>query len=162
MELEVGGRRYELTGPEVAIGSDPACGLVLSDLLPRHAAIRLRGVRMASVRSLTPEARIEVNGVGVGLEAMPLLHGDVLRLGPHEVRVVNPSHPVGSAGAPPEGARERLHDTFFGLPRAPAGAASSPGPLVSSSPRPTPPSRLSWIVISALVSLGLLVFLLLR
>jgi len=166
MELEHSGRRYALSGGEVVVGSDPAAGIVLADLLPRHAVVRPLGGRMATIRPGAPAADIQVNGVGVGQEPMPLLDGDVVRLGRHELRVLTPSHPAGAPDAPPAGARQQLHDTLFGVPRREALPPRSPDAGTPELP-PAPPSALggggrAWIVAAALVSGALLLFLLLR
>jgi hypothetical protein len=78
------------------------------------------------VRVAAEGARILVNGVQVGAEPTPLLHGDVIEIGGHRVTVLNPDHPAGAPDSIPEGARERLHDTLFGVPR-PQGLARPVG-----------------------------------
>jgi hypothetical protein len=92
---------------------------------------------------------------------MPLMDGDVLRLGVHELHVRNPAHPSGGPDAPPPGARQQLHDTLFGLPRRPptppGGTPVAPSPLPERS---TAAGR-GWIVVAAVVSLLLIVGLLL-
>lgn len=156
MELEHGGRRFPVTAEELVIGAEPACAIVLGDAFPRHAAVRGLGERMATVRSLDPGAETLVNGVAVGREPTPLLHGDTIRIGGHELRVVNPAHPAGGPTTPPAGARERLHDTFFGIPRS-----------TTPAPEPGPPSRergggRTGVIVAGILSLLVLVYLLLR
>jgi predicted component of type VI protein secretion system len=115
MQLEHAGQRHTLTDTEFVIGSEPACGLVLDSLSPRHASVRKLGTRMATITSLADGADILVNGVSAAREAMPLLHGDTVRLGEHVLKVINPEHPTGGPDTPPVGGRERLHDTLFGV-----------------------------------------------
>lgn len=115
MQLEHAGQRYTLTDTEFLIGSDPASGLVLANLSPKHASVRKLGTRMATITCMVDGADILVNGVKAAREAMPLLHGDTVRLGEHELKVINPEHPAGGPDTPPVGGRERLHDTLFGV-----------------------------------------------
>jgi len=160
MELEHGGRRYPLTGGELVLGSDPTVGLVLGELRPRHALVKALGSRMATIRPLEAGADLAVNGVAVGREPMPLLDGDRVRVGPHELRVRNPDYPAHGPNAPPPGAREQLHDTLFGLRKtAPTPDGSSAVPPARPEPPPGP-GRPTGIVIAAAASLLALLFLL--
>lgn len=152
MELEHAGRRYALVGGELVVGSDPGSGIVLETLLPRHAVVKPLGPRMATIRPLEEGAAIEVNGVSIGREAMPLMDGDTVRLGPHELLVRNPAHPPGGPDSPPPGARQRLHDTLFGMPRhTPTPPEGSPP---AAAPPPAGPRAVGrWIGIAALIAL---------
>lgn len=136
MELEFGGRHYTVPPEELIIGADPASGLVLAGAKPRHALVRPLGDRMATIRVAAEGARILVNAVEVGAEPTPLLHGDVIQIGDHRITVLNPAHPAGGPTTPPHGARERLHDTLFGVPR-PEGLARP----VAPAPQPAPTAR---------------------
>jgi hypothetical protein len=133
MELEFGGRRYPVPPEELIIGADPGAGLVLASAQARHAVVRPLGARMATVRVAAEGARILVNGVQVGTEPTPLLHGDVIEIGGDRITVLNPDHPAGAPDSIPEGARERLHDTLFGVPR-PQGLARPVGPDAPVAP----------------------------
>jgi hypothetical protein len=159
MELEFGGRRYPVPAEELIIGADPGAGLVVAGAQPRHAVVRPLGERMATVRVGTEGARILVNGVEVGTEPTPLLHGDVIEIGGHRIAVLNPGHPAGAPDSIPEGARERLHDTLFGVPR-PQGLtrpaqADAPGaqgaPAARSGPAP-------WVIPTVVVLVAALVW----
>mgnify|MGYP003694177309 CR=1 FL=1 len=44
----------------------------------------------ASVRPGSPEAEVLLNGVKLGAEPAPILHGDKLQVGPHELLVTDP------------------------------------------------------------------------
>ncbi|HEX9166606.1 MAG TPA: FHA domain-containing protein [Gemmatimonadales bacterium] len=161
MELEFGGRRYPVPPDELILGADPAAGLVLPGAEPRHAVVRRLGDRMATVRVAAEGARILVNGVAVGAEPTPLLHGDVLEIGAHRITVLNPGHPAGGPDSIPEGARERLHDTLFGVPR-PAGLnrpVAGPGPVAPGAPatRRVP----AWVIVAGIAGIVLLAWLLL-
>jgi hypothetical protein len=160
MELEHGGRRYPVPAGELTLGSDPGSGVVLTGARPRHAAVRLLGDKMATVRGIEPGAEITVNGVAVGGEPTPLLHGDVIRIGSETLKVINPAHQVGEEAMPPEGARERLHDTAFGIRRADIKVAlETPSPV--PPPPPPAPSRRGWIIAVA-VALVVVAYFLLR
>jgi hypothetical protein len=162
MELEYGGRRYSVANGDVTLGADPNATVVLTGTRPRHAVIRALGDRMATIRAAEAGADISVNGVALGPDPTPLMDGDTIVIGSHQLKVLNPSHPAGGPNTPPPGARERLHDTLYGLPRS----APASGAPVSSSPPPVEQRRATggrfWIVVAAVVSLGLLAWLLLR
>ena len=158
MELDYRGRRYPVPAGELMIGTDASAGLVLEGARPRHASVRLLGDKMATIRCLESDAEIFVNGVRVGAEPTPLLHGDTIRIANQELAVVNPGHPVGAPQTPPPGARERLHDTLFGVPRT---IAPPPPPAPGMVPTPAQ-GRVVWIVVAAAISLALLTFFLLR
>lgn len=167
MELELQGRRIALGGQELVVGGQPPAGLVLDGLLTRHAAIKPLGPRMATIRRLEEGATILVNGVSVAREETPLLHGDVITIGSHEIRVLNPAHPAGTAATPPVGARERLHDTLFGVRRDQIAAMTSGAqpPVEPPAAEPAPPARSMrsgqiGIIIVGVVSVGLLLYLL--
>ena len=160
MELDYRGRRYPVPAGELMIGTDASAGLVLEGARPRHASVRLLGDKMATIRCLESDAEIFVNGVRVGAEPTPLLHGDTIRIANQELAVVNPGHPVGAPQTPPPGARERLHDTLFGMPRTPAPPLPPP-PVPGLLPTPAR-SKVVWIVVAAAISLALLTYLLLR
>jgi hypothetical protein len=154
MELEFGGQRYPVPPGELVIGGDAAAGLVLAGAASRHAAVRLLGGRMATIRALAEGAGILVNGVAVGHEPTPLLDGDLIRIGDHQIRVLDPAHRVGGPTSPPEGARERLHDTLFGVPR----------PRLDQPPAAPVPIRRSsghlWIILAAAAALAAVAYLL--
>lgn len=165
MELEYSGRRYPLAEGELTLGADAAASVVLSGTRPRHAVIRALGERMATIRAAEPGADITVNGVAVGPDPTPLMHGDTIRIGTHQLKVLNPTHPAGGPNTPPAGARERLHDTLFGLPRS--TATPVPGVPAAAPPPPAPEaaapsSSKAWIVVAAVASVALIAWLLLR
>jgi hypothetical protein len=163
MEIEHKGKRISLSGDDLVIGSDPGVGLVLEGLEPRHAAIRKLGERMATIMALSDQANLLVNGVASKREAMPLLHGDVVKVGEHELRVINPAHPSGSPGTPPVGGRERLHDTLFGIPRRPSTRKPDGGKGPATSERARVDSDVHFgVVIAGFLSLTTLLVMLFR
>ena len=161
MELEYGGRRYPVAESDLTLGSDPAASVVLAGTRPRHAVVRALGERMATIRAAESGADISVNGVAVGPDPTPLMHGDTIQIGSHQIKVLNPTHPAGGPNTPPAGARERLHDTMFGLPRSTATPVQ--GVPAAEPPRATPraPGK-TWIVVAAVASAAIILWLLLR
>lgn len=161
MQLEHQGRRIPLTDAEFVIGSDAAADLVLDGLSPRHASVRKLGSRMATIAPIAEDAEVVVNGVSAKREAMPLLHGDLIRLGAHELKVINPDHPTGGPDTPPVGGRERLHDTMFGVRRETILPSDPPGPAAPRTEARGLQQNSAGIVIAGVASVVLiLVFLL--
>lgn len=161
MELEYGGRRYPVTGGDLTLGSDPGATVVLPGTRPRHAVVRALGERMATIRAAESGAEISVNGVALGPDPTPLLDGDTIVIGAHQLKVMNPSHPAGGPTSLPPGSRERLHDTLFGLPRStpvPGTPAAEPPP---AKPKSSGGGK-TWIIVAGVVSLALLAWLLFR
>ena len=90
MQLEFGGRRYDIPTDEISVGTDPSCAVVLAGggIQPRHALLRGTG-NSAIVRRASADADVMVNGVHLGAEPAPVLHGDKLQIGGHELLVVD-------------------------------------------------------------------------
>ncbi|MGH8623279.1 MAG: FHA domain-containing protein, partial [Burkholderiales bacterium] len=84
--LELGGKRFTIPVGEIVLGNDPASAIHVEGegMQPRHAV--LQGMRDGQVviRRAVPEALVLINGVRLGAEPTPLLHGDKLQLGGHE------------------------------------------------------------------------------
>ena len=128
IQIEVGGRRHAVSAGEFVLGSDPAAGLLLEgpDVLTRHAIVELLTSGEAAIRVASPAAEVRVNGVRLGAEPTPLLHGDKITLGGHELRVVDEAR---------SGSTQMM--AAFAFPEAvgaPVAAASGPtaaGRLVS-------------------------------
>ena len=68
MQLEFGGRKYEIPAGELAVGSDPAGGIVLAGpgVKPRHAILRASSEDSAVIQRGAPDAETLVNGVRLG------------------------------------------------------------------------------------------------
>jgi len=90
LELEFGGQRYPIPAGESFVGSEPTAALFLSEVQPRHVLIQGTPEGAASVRPGSPEAEVLLNGVKLGAEPAPILHGDKLQVGPHELLVTDP------------------------------------------------------------------------
>jgi pSer/pThr/pTyr-binding forkhead associated (FHA) protein len=91
IHLEIGRERYAIAAGETAIGSASDNGVVLAGegVQPRHAVVQATQTGSAAIRTAAAEAEVRVNGVRLGAEPTPLLHGDKIGIGSHELRVVD-------------------------------------------------------------------------
>lgn len=91
IQLEVGGRRYPVQSGELVVGTGPGCTILLDggDVLPRHAVVTALPGGGAAIQLGAPAADVRVNGVRLGADPTPLLHGDKVTVGDHDVRVVD-------------------------------------------------------------------------
>ena len=89
MELEVAGQRTPIPAGELIIGSDPSCGLRLSGLAAAHAVVIGIGDGSVAVRRVG-DSEVYLNGVRLGAEPAPVLHGDKIQVGSHELFVHDP------------------------------------------------------------------------
>jgi pSer/pThr/pTyr-binding forkhead associated (FHA) protein len=91
IHLEVGGERYAIAAGETAIGSASDNRVVLAGegVHPRHAVVQATEPGFAAIRAAAVGAEVRVNGVRLGAEPTPLLHGDKIAIGSHELRVVD-------------------------------------------------------------------------
>src|SRR2546426_5282977 len=89
--LELGGKRFTIPVGEVTLGSDASCAISLSgaDVLPRHALFQGQADGQVIIRKASPAADILINGVRLGAEPTPLLHGDKVEVGGHELTFVD-------------------------------------------------------------------------
>src|SRR5438046_3710501 len=117
--LELGGKKFTIPVGEVALGSDPACAIRLTGaaVLPRHAVFQGQPDGQVVIRKAAPAAEVLINGVRLGAEPTPLLHGDKVEVGGHELTFVD---------------ERRSGSTQFmqklPMPEAPAGAPAARGP----------------------------------
>src|SRR5688500_7815530 len=90
IHLEIDGERHIIAAGDTVIGSasDNAVVLTGEGVHPRHAVGQGRS-GAAAIRAAAPGAEILVNGVRLGAEPTPLLHGDKIAIGSHELRVVD-------------------------------------------------------------------------
>ena len=91
LHLEIGGERYAIAAGETAIGSAADNTVVLAGegVQPRHAVVQATKPGSADIRVAGADAEVRVNGVRLGAEPTPLLHGDKIAIGSHELRVVD-------------------------------------------------------------------------
>lgn len=89
--LELGNKRFTIPMGEVTLGSDPASVIPLSGqgLLPKHALLEGQPDGQVIIRKASPEADVMINGVRLGAEPTPLLHGDKVQVGGHELTFVD-------------------------------------------------------------------------
>ena len=89
--LELGGRRFTLPPGEVVLGADPDCAIPLAvpGVLPRHAQLKSLPDGQVVITKAVPEAEVLINGVRLGAEPTPLLHGDKVEVGGQELTFVD-------------------------------------------------------------------------
>lgn len=130
MQLEFGGRRYDIPAGDLSVGTDPSNGLVLAGegIQARHAKLRATSEGSAIVIPGSDDAVTLVNGVRLGAEPAPVLHGDRIQIGERELLVVD---------------NRKSGSTQFLDASAIAAMASAPSPAKSSSgPAPVTGGRL--------------------
>lgn len=89
--LEMGGRRFPLPQGEVLLGADPssAVPLAVPGVLPRHAKLKSLPDGQVVITKAVPEADVLINGVRLGAEPTPLLHGDKVEVAGQELTFVD-------------------------------------------------------------------------
>ncbi|HKW40210.1 MAG TPA: FHA domain-containing protein [Gemmatimonadales bacterium] len=89
--LELGGKRFPIPVGEVTLGSDAGCAIALggAGVLPRHALLQGQADGQVVIRKASPAAEVLINGVRLGAEPTPLLHGDKVEVGGHELTFVD-------------------------------------------------------------------------
>src|SRR5213592_3246670 len=89
--LEMGGRRFTLPQGEVLLGADPSCAIPLAvpGVLPKHAKLKSLPDGQVVITKAVPEADVLINGVRLGAEPTPLLHGDKVEVGGQELTFVD-------------------------------------------------------------------------
>jgi pSer/pThr/pTyr-binding forkhead associated (FHA) protein len=90
IHLEIDGERHVIAAGDTVIGSasDNAVVLTGEGVHARHAVVQ-GSPGAAAIRAAAPGAEILVNGVRLGAEPTPLLHGDKIAIGTHELLVVD-------------------------------------------------------------------------
>src|SRR5438128_3361441 len=89
--LELGQRQFPIPVGEVVLGRDAGCAISLpgAGVLPRHALLSGQADGQVVIRKATPAAEVMINGVRLGSEPTPLLHGDKVEVGDHELTFVD-------------------------------------------------------------------------
>src|SRR6059036_4247850 len=89
--LEMGGRRFTLPQGEVLLGADPgsAIPLAVPGVLPSHAKLKSLPDGQVVITKAVPEAEVLINGVRLGAEPTPLLHGDKVEVAGQELTFVD-------------------------------------------------------------------------
>ncbi len=89
MELEIGGERHPIPTGELVLGADPSSGLRLSGIAAAHAVVVGAPDGSISVRRVG-DHEVLLNGMRLGADPAPVLHGDKIQLGIHELLVHDP------------------------------------------------------------------------
>src|SRR5689334_7968151 len=89
--LEMGGRRFTLPQGEVLLGADAGSAIPLAfpGILPKHAKLKSLPDGQVVITKAVPEAEVLINGVRLGAEPTPLLHGDKVEVGGQELTFVD-------------------------------------------------------------------------
>ncbi|PYO76673.1 MAG: hypothetical protein DMD67_07860, partial [Gemmatimonadetes bacterium] len=89
--LELGGRTFTISVGEVMLGSDASCAISLTGagVLPQHAVLQAQADGQVVIRKASPAADVLINGVRLGAEPTPLLHGDKVDVGGQELTFVD-------------------------------------------------------------------------
>jgi len=89
--LEMGGRKFTIPAGDVFLGSDPgsAIHLTIAGVLPRHAKLKGFPDGQVVITKAVPEADVLINGVRLGAEPTPLLHGDKVEVAGQELTFVD-------------------------------------------------------------------------
>jgi pSer/pThr/pTyr-binding forkhead associated (FHA) protein len=93
IHLEIDGERYPIAAGETVIGSASDSTVVLAGagVRPRHAVVQGMQAGAAAIRVADREAEVRVNGVRLGSDPTPLLHGDKIEISGQELLVVDPA-----------------------------------------------------------------------
>ncbi|MEO7986310.1 MAG: FHA domain-containing protein [Gemmatimonadales bacterium] len=91
MHLEIGGVRVPVAAGETVIGSAPECAIHLEGegVQPLHAVLQGTAQGSAAIRAAEPGVELLVNGVRLGPDPTPVLHGDKIQIGLHEILAVD-------------------------------------------------------------------------
>ena len=89
--LEMGGRKFTIPAGEVALGSAADCAIQLTGpgITPKTAILKGLPDGQVSIRKADPQSVIAINGVNLGAEPTPLLHGDKIQTGGNELTFVD-------------------------------------------------------------------------
>ena len=117
--LELGGTKYPIPAGEVVLGSDASCAIRITGpgILARHALLQGQPDGAVVIRKASLAAEVLINGVRLGAEPTPLLHGDKVEAGGQELTFVDerrsgstqfvqalaPAPGAGDAGGSPPG-----------------------------------------------------------
>ncbi|HWH04447.1 MAG TPA: FHA domain-containing protein [Gemmatimonadales bacterium] len=89
--LEMGGRKFTIPAGEAVLGSAADCAIQLTGpgITPKTAILKGLPDGQVSIRKVDPQASIAINGVNLGAEPTPLLHGDKIETGGNELTFVD-------------------------------------------------------------------------
>jgi pSer/pThr/pTyr-binding forkhead associated (FHA) protein len=89
--LEVGGHRLTIPPGESVVGTEPGATIVLPGpgVRARHALLQATADGQVAIRCADEHAGILINGVRLGAQPTPLLHGDKVEIAGHELLFVD-------------------------------------------------------------------------
>ena len=89
--LEFGGQRHALPVGESVLGSDASAIVPLEgdEVLPQHAVMQVDPDGQVTIRRAQESAEVMVNGVRLGPNPTPLLHGDKVTVGGQELSFID-------------------------------------------------------------------------
>ncbi len=89
--LEIGGQRHTILVGELTIGSDASSAIQLSGegVAPRHAIVQGLPDGQVAIRKADENVEVLINGVRLGPQPSPLLHGDKVAVAGQEFRFVD-------------------------------------------------------------------------
>src|SRR5712692_6702708 len=89
--IELGSRKFTIPVGGVTLGSDVGCAIALTGpgVLARHALLQGQPDGQVIIRKAAAAAEVLINGVRLGAEPTPLLHGDKVDIGEHELTFVD-------------------------------------------------------------------------
>jgi pSer/pThr/pTyr-binding forkhead associated (FHA) protein len=89
--LEIDGKRHNIPDGEAVIGSDASSFIAVSGpgVVPRHILMQRSADGQVAVRLAVDDAEVLINGVQLGPQPTPLLHGDKIELGGRELLFVD-------------------------------------------------------------------------
>ena len=83
--IQLHDKQFPLRVGEVRVGSGPDAHVPLPGADAVHAIVELTGDSHVAIRRASDTAVVRVNGVQLGAEPTPLIHGDKIELGGHEL-----------------------------------------------------------------------------
>lgn len=89
--LEIGGQRHSIPPGELVVGSDASAGILMTGegVAPRHLIVQGLPDGQVAIRLAAENLAVKVNGVALGPQPTPLLHGDKIEIAGHELRFVD-------------------------------------------------------------------------
>src|SRR5579864_2393488 len=85
--FQLGERQHELKSGTQRIGPDEGAELRLPSGEPSATAVvTVNADQSVVIRKSAPDSVVKVNGVALGAEPSPLIHGDRVAIGGHELR----------------------------------------------------------------------------
>lgn len=97
IRLEIDGRQFSVGTEELVLGSGHECPIRLTQegVLSRHALVRASDDGSVAIQLADPSAEVRVNGVLLGNDPTPVLHGDKITIAAQDILVVEAAN-VGS------------------------------------------------------------------